>query len=76
MVKMQFPQTGFDQFHLLNFIFNLTKFQKLTVSILLQQKISYAFVQYFTVIVITVESFKHEINNFDIDIYQNKKTLV
>ena len=31
--------------------------------------------QYFTVIVITTESFKHEINDFDIDKYENKKKL-
>jgi hypothetical protein len=32
-------------------------------------------VQYFTAIVTTIESFKREINNFDIDKYENKKTL-
>lgn len=72
MVKMQFPQTKFARFHLLNFIFNLMKFEILTVGFLLQQKISQAVAQYFTVTVITVESFKHEINNFNIDKYQNK----
>jgi hypothetical protein len=37
-MKMLFPQTGFARFHLLNFIFNLMKFEKFTVNFCYNRK--------------------------------------